>query len=285
MVGASVQPVKKLYISVVGPQVRGIRPGELHVLLPTPIDRDAGLAAVGFSEFAEIDTEWDAGFDRIVDALLAALTRRFGPPDVIAPRRRDTMTWWQRWRARHPHDPKTITNPLSLSPRDALLVGVHDVGAFEFVSVVFASGLVTISTWDERPVLWVWLDREVLDAWPELTAAAAGELPCETIELQWDRLLPDKPVLSVELPRAMVHRTETASWSNGEHTLGFQAAMGVRPAEVYVPTRERWATAAPEWAQPLRETIVRELAALGVRVVELPDAPVFDNYRRIGIDY
>lgn len=276
--------IRKLYIGVVGPRFRGMRPGQLHVLLPTPVNPHASLSAAGFAEFADTDTDHDDAFERIVDAMLAALIQRFGPPDVVAPRRRETMTWWQRWREQHPHDPATITNPLSLSPSDALRLAARDIGALEFVSVDFGRGLASISASDERPLLWVWLDQEVCDAWPELTAAAAGALPCEAIELTWADLLPRKGVLSTERPRAMLHRTETASWSNGEHTLGFQAAMGVRPPEVYVPTRERWATAAPEWAQLLRETIVSELARLGVRVVERPDAVVLDDYRRLGID-
>ncbi len=54
--------------------------------------------------------------------------------------------------------------------------------------------------------------------------------------------------------------------------LGFQAGLGVRPAEVYLPPPDLLDTQVPVWARGRHGEIVHAFEAINVRVVVLPDA-------------
>ncbi|MFT3776493.1 MAG: hypothetical protein QM820_64960 [Minicystis sp.] len=54
--------------------------------------------------------------------------------------------------------------------------------------------------------------------------------------------------------------------------LRFSAGLGVQPAEVYIPTEAVWRATAPAWARELREEVVRDFEAAGVKVVVLANA-------------
>jgi len=87
-------------------------------------------------------------------------------------------------------------------------------------------------------------------------------------------------MLARELPRVALHRGDAISWTDGEHVLGFNAGLGVSPAEVYVPTESSWSASAPVWASTLRATIVRDFEASGVRVVAHEGAGAFDDFQK-----
>jgi hypothetical protein len=78
------------------------------------------------------------------------------------------------------------------------------------------------------------------------------------------------------LSRANLHRGDSASWSEGGRVLGLFAGLGVDPVEVYVPPEPTWRAGAPAWARDFRERVIRDFEALGVRVVVLPNAALYE---------
>src|SRR5262249_34718391 len=137
-----------------------------------------------------------------------------------------------------------ILNPGGLSPLAALLDAAYDDSHLDFASVRFEgvkrSPQALVWTSDGHPILWAWLSENAAATWSDTVAELAKGLPCVELSIAWDVLVPTRPVLSMELPRAMLHRGESASWTDGEHVLGFDAGVGVVPAEVYLPPESEW---------------------------------------------
>jgi hypothetical protein len=260
--------IRALRIGMIGRRYMGARAGQLFALQPDPVDSD--------------DAEWERDFDRLVGELIRALERRFGQPSVVAPPRASQQSWWARLK-RSGNRPQDITNPDKLSPDAALGWGLRDDSYLEFASVEFGRDAKLPSpalmfTSDGHPIIWIWLDDDVAPSWSEIVEETRGGLPCSALDIAWERLLPEKPRLSIELPRATLHRGESASWTDGARSLGFHAGLGVRPPEVYLPPESAWASASPGWAAMLRGSIVRDFEQLGVRVVEMANADVRDGH-------
>ena len=257
--------IRALRTGTIGRRYVGVRPGQLFALLPEPEDGD---------------DEWDRDFDRLVVDFVRVLEHRFGHASVVAPPRRQSQ--WARLK-RYGNRPQDITNPDALAPDAALTRAARNDSYLEFASVAFGrdaglpSSALMFSS-DGHAIIWIWLDDDVALGWAEILEEARGSWPCSGIDLAWERLLPEKPRLSIELPRARLHRGDSASWTNGSQSLGFHAGLGVRPPEVYLPPESVWATAAPTWAATLRCSIIRDFEQLGARVVEMADASVFDGH-------
>jgi len=282
-------PIVAIHQGKLGHYYMGRRRGSVFALLPDPVDADACLASAGFTSFADSDDRWDADFDAFVAATVTALQARFGETEVTVPERSPHPAWVERLdgflgglllgRSRPAQRRWTATDALCQAARDDQVLAFAYVGfgdanhrhAIGYRAGVFAS--------DGHPILWVWLDEEVAEAWPAIVRAAAGDWPCTELELAWGSLLPSMPMLSRELPRASLHRGDAATWTDGERTLWFQAGLGVSPGAVYLPPESQWSALAPTWAASLRPTIVRELEALGVRVVAMPGAGVVERAR------
>jgi hypothetical protein len=253
-------------------------------VLPEPVDADTCLAAAGFSGFEEADEDWDRDFDRLIAGLVRALERRFGESSVVAPPRRQS---WRTRLARFGMRPQDITNPDELAPDAALMRAARDDSYLEFASVEFgrdaklrasASASACMFAANGHPIIWVWLDEDVALAWSEIIEETRGSQPCSELDIAWESLLPETPRLAIELPRARLHRGDSASWTDGTRGLGFHAGLGVRPPEVYLPPETAWETASPVWAATLRDTIIRDFEQLGVRVVEIANASVRDGH-------
>jgi hypothetical protein len=272
--------IRALRIGTIGRRYVGDRPGQLFALLPDPVDSDACLAEAGFSAFEDTDDKWERDFERLVAGLIRALERRFGKPSVVAPPRRQSR--WSRLK-RSGSRPQDIINPDKLAPDAALASAARDDSYLEFAWVELGRdtkvpALASMFSSDGHPIIWVWLDENVALGWSEIVEEARGSWPCSALDIAWDRLLPDKPRLSIELPRARLHRGDSASWTDGSRSLGFQAGLGVRPPEVYLPPESLWMTASPGWAAMLRCSIIQDFEQLGARVVEMADAPVHDGH-------
>jgi hypothetical protein len=272
--------IRALRVGTIGARYRGARPGRLFALLPEPVDGNECLAAAGFTAFADSDDEWDREFDRLVVGLVRALERRFGEPSVVAPPRRQS---WMTRLARLGSRPKDTTNPDKLTPEAALTSAVRDDSYLEFAAVELGRsaappGLAMAFTSGGHPIVWVWLDDSVAAQWSDLVGTVVGDLPRSDLDIAWESLIPAKPVLSIELPRARLHRGDSASWTDGARSLGFHAGLGVHPHEVYLPSEAAWATTSPAWAATLRDVIVRDFEQMGVRVVERPNATVHDGH-------
>jgi hypothetical protein len=78
------------------------------------------------------------------------------------------------------------------------------------------------------------------------------------------------------MTKAQLHRGEHASYSCDEGTLQLHAGLGVSPAEVYVPPREKFLATAPEWARALYDDVVKSFTELGARVVVSRSASVWE---------
>lgn len=281
--------ISVLGIGILGVRYWGMQKGNLFALLPDPVDADACLERAGFTSFADSDDAWDRDFERVVSDLLQALRRRWEEPEVVAPPRSTRRPWTERLRAFFgKHHDDDILNPGGLSPLAALVDAAHDDSHLDFASVRFEgvtrSSQAMVWTSDGHPILWVWLSENAGATWSDTVAELAKGFPCVELSIAWDLLVPNRPHLSAELPRAMLHRGESASWTDGEHVLGFNAGLGVVPGEVYLPPESEWPSTAPTWARELRLMIASDFAKLGVLVVDSPGAHVFDNYRRLGID-
>lgn len=261
----------------------GARPGQVFAVLPEPVNADKRLAAAGFLDFEDTDEDWDRDFRRLVVGLVRALERRFGESSVVAPPR---VQSWRTRLARFGNRPQDITNPDKLAPDAALTSAARDDSYLEFASVEFGRGAKLRSSASAsacmfasggQPIIWIWLDDDVALAWSEIIEEARETQPSRELDIAWESLLPDKPRLSIELPRAVLHRGDSASWTDGARGLGFHAGLGVRPPEVYLPPESAWEAASPVWAATLRDTIVRDFEQLGVRVVEIANASVRDG--------
>lgn len=272
--------IGSLAIGVLGVRYWGAQKGKFFALLPDPVDADACLANAGMTSFADSDDAWDRDFERVVSDLLRALRCRWGEPEVVAPPRSTRRPWKERLKAsllgkRHVDD---ILNPRGLSPLAALLDAARDDSHLDFASVRFEgvnrSRQAMVSTSDGHPILWVWLSEDAAAIWSDTVVELAKGLPCVELPIAWDVLVPTRPVLSTELPRATLHRGDSASWTDGDHGLGFDAGLGVVPAEVYLPPDSEWPSAAPAWARELRPVIASDFAKLGALVVDSRGAPV-----------
>jgi hypothetical protein len=280
-------PIAAICRGDLGRHYMGQRPGSLFALLPDPVDADACLASAGFTRFADSDERWDADFDAFVAATVTALQARFGEPEVTVPERSPHAAWVERLdgflgglllgRSRPARRRWTATDALRHAARDDQTFAFAHVGfgdANHRHAIGYRAGLFA---GDGHPILWVWLDEQVAEQWPAIAQAAAGDWPCTELELAWGSLLPSMPMLARELPRASLHRGDAASWTDGARTLWFHAGLGVSPPEVYLPPESQWPAHAPAWAASLRPTIVRELEAIGVRVVETPRGAVIER--------
>jgi hypothetical protein len=56
--------------------------------------------------------------------------------------------------------------------------------------------------------------------------------------------------------------------------MGFDCALGTPPGIVYVPSPSAWRQEVPEWAADLRDVVVADFEAFGVRVEAHPRAKV-----------
>jgi hypothetical protein len=242
--------IRALRVGTIGARYRGARPGRVFALLPEPAH----------------------AFDQLVASVVSVLERRLGEPSVVAPPRRQSL--WTRL-ARFGNRPQDIINPDKLTPSAALTSAATRSGYLEFAAVEFGHSGMLFCT-DRDPVLWIWLDEGTAASWSEILEAAAGPWPCSALDREWE--LPEKPYLSIELPRVMLHWGESASWSDGSRSLGFQAGLGVNPPEVYLPPESTWVMASPAWAAALRAEIIRDFEQLGARVVEMADASVSEGH-------
>lgn len=244
--------------------------------MPEPVDADARLA--------DSDGECNRGFERLVSDVVATLERMHGEPSVVAPRRSGSPSWMARLaRALRLVQSHEGINPDKLAPGPALTSAATSDSYLEFASVEFGRsgsepGLAMTFTADAHPIIWIWLHDSVAASWSALVQAVTRDWPCSEARIAWESLMPAKPFLSIELPRARLHRGDSACWSDGSRALGFQAGLGVHPHEVYLPTESAWAAAAPAWAATLRGVIVRDFEQMRVRVVESPNATVRDGH-------
>lgn len=275
--------IRALGVGTIGRRYWGARPGQLFALLPAPVDSDVCLAQAGVSGFEDTDEDWDREFERLVAGLVRVLEQRFGEASVVASPRRKS---WKTRLARFGNRPQDITNPDKLTPAVALTSAARDDSYLDFASVEFgrdaksSSSLACMFSSGGHPILWVWLDEDVAPGWAEIIQTAGGSVPVSELDIAWESVLPEKPRLSIELPRARarLHRGDSASWTDGAHSLGFHAGLGVRPPEVYLPPESKWMTVSPAWAATLRSAIVRDFEQLGVRVVEMANASVWDGH-------
>ncbi len=267
-------------MGAIGPRWVGGGHGQLHVLLPSPVDSDACLADAGFGEFADSDEVWDRGFDALVRDVVDSLRKHAKGVSVVAPRGKLDLTWSGRLVRflRFQNEPDPV-NPDGLEAVDALLHAARDDSYLQFAAVDFLDAshpvVARVFISDGHPLIWIWLADDWAYLWAELARASAGALPMESISLAWERLVPRQ--FTEELPRARIHRGDSASWTDGMNVLGFHAGLGVTPAEVYLPPEREWATVAPIWAREKRSAIVRDFIAIGVRVVDTPGAAVWES--------
>jgi len=200
---------------------------------------------------------------------------------VVAPLRPVPPSWWTRlvgWLPARRRDATDLLNPEGLSPVAALFRAARDASALEFASVTFgwphASSPAMAFTAAGHAILWVWLADSAQHGWPGISEAAGGGLPFSEATIDWELLLPERPVLSAALPRVSLRRGESATWTDGTRTLNLQASLGVDPPEVYLPPEPRWSQRAPRWAASLRSEVVADLREAGVRVQERDEAVV-----------
>ncbi|PRQ08284.1 hypothetical protein [Enhygromyxa salina] len=282
-------PIRAVHRGALGRRYMGRRRGSLFALLPAPVDADACLAEAGFADFADSEDAWDDELEALISTTVTTMTVRFGDPDVTVHEPPTHPPWLQRldsflgglllWRSR----PK----PTARTPTLALQTAAQDDQPPAFAHVGFGAAAhrhgephrAGVFTSDGHPIIWVWLEDSVADAWPDIAREIAGPLPCSEIDLAWERLLPSFPLLSREPSRVAVHRGDAATWTDGDRVLGFQAGLGVTPPQVYLPPESQWRTHAPSWAATLRPAIVRDLQTFGLRVVELRDATAFERDR------
>ena len=283
-------PIRAIHRGSLGRRFMGRRPGRVFVLLPDPVDADACLKAAGFTGFADADEAWDREFEQLVGAAVAAMTRRFGEASVSAPTHARHPAWVERLdsfclglllgRSRPQPATWTPTQAMQNAATDDQLVPFALVG---FGDAAYRHGVgprAALLSGGGHPLLWFWLDDELADAWPEIADEVSQPWSSNELELAWEPLVPAIPMLARELPRVALHRGDAISWTDGEHVLGFNAGLGVSPAEVYVPTESSWSASAPVWASTLRATIVRDFEASGVRVVAHEGAGAFDDFQK-----
>lgn len=280
-------PIHAIHRGALGHRYMGQRRGSVFALLPDPVEADACLAKAGFTSFADCGDTWDDEFATLLASTIAAMTIRFGDPEVIVREPPQPAPWIRRldsflgglllWRSR----PK----PIDWTPVLALQTAARDDQHPAFAYVGFGEAAhrharghrAALFTSDGHPIVWVWLEDTLEASWPAIAAEAAGSWPSSELTLAWDPLVPSFAMLSRELPRVSLHRGDAASWTDGTRTVGFQAGLGVSPPQVYLPPESQWRTHAPSWAAALRPTIVRDFHASGVCVVETHDAVAFDR--------
>jgi hypothetical protein len=259
--------IRALRVGTIGTRYWGARTGHLHALLPEPVDAS------------------DGDFDRLVAGLVEVLVTRFGDPSVVAPRRAPTSpsptSWLNRLaHAIRPTRPQDLVNPGQLAPDIALLDAARSDNHLDFALVEFGRSLgqthAAMFSADGHPIFWLWLHEEVHGSWLEIVEVVSRDWPCSEVQLAWEGMLPARPRLSVELPRANLHRGDSASWTDGARCLNFAAGLGVDPCEVYLPPESQWIASAPAWAATLRGTIVRDFEQLGARVVAISGAHVHE---------
>lgn len=271
----------------VGARFRGHESGYLFALTLEQVDTATHLHDAGLPTVARSNEHRDE-LKTIVTALLLNLEDTFGEPRVTAPPLAIEQSKWEQFRSflrpTQLRDIDDLVNPDGLSPNTALMSAAHDSSELKFAIVSFerhagrADALVCAS--DGRPILWVWLSDEVKDQWPTLSQAASGALPCLDASVDWDKLLPTWPWFSTALPRVSFYRGESAIWRDGTRRLGFNAGLGVKPPEVYVPTAKLWSSSVPPWASSLRPMIIDDLQESGAVVVEQDHAAVFGVHKQ-----
>jgi len=259
-----------------GVRYHGCDRGCLYALAGDPLGADAELARAAFTAFVDVDQPWEDDFEAMVAGLVRAMGETFGEPVVTAPSRSVDPLWWGRLRRFLTFQGQPTladaANPGGLSPVAALTSAARDGRSLAFASVAFGrsadrrDALVFAS--EGRPMLWVWLRDDVTEVWPALSQAAAGDLPCTEAPEDLDSAVPPIPGLSRMFPHVSFHRGDAVRWTDGTHRLQFNAALGVDPPEVYVPTDRAWRASVPGWAAALRGTMVADLREAGATVVE-----------------
>ena len=143
-------------------------------LWPDPVGHDICFAKAGFRGFADLDDQWDADFESMMDRLFETLLCQ-GLPQIASgelPVRRVGL----------------LRRKEEGSIRDGLLCAATDDQFFPFQVQFGEPAQARMTTADGHPIFWIELAEP--STFETLLKTVADELSCTETGLSWEFLLP-----------------------------------------------------------------------------------------------